>query len=127
MQPLTITINDKEWTVTNNLRLTMVDGKVCNALNESTSLKCYICGATPKEMNNIELCLQKEANENSLCFGLSPLHAYIRFFEFFVHISYRLKIKKWQIRGDDKPEFEKQKKIVQAEFRAKLGLIVDRP
>lgn len=35
-----------------SLHLTMVDGKVCSALSDKS---CYICGATPKEMNYIQV------------------------------------------------------------------------
>lgn len=42
-----------EISVKHELVLTMVDGKVCNALTETSSAqKCYICGATPKVMND---------------------------------------------------------------------------
>nr|CAI5823678.1 unnamed protein product [Callosobruchus analis] len=34
------------------LLMTMVDGKVCNSLTQNRSSQtCYICGATPKQMN----------------------------------------------------------------------------
>ena len=39
---------------------------------------------------------------NTLQYGISPLHAWIRFFECIVHISYRCDLCKWQIRGTSK-------------------------
>jgi hypothetical protein len=38
--------------VTHKLSLTMIDGTVCSALTSTlSSQKCYVCGATPMEMN----------------------------------------------------------------------------
>ena len=79
----------------------MDDGKICNSLSQTLSAKCYICGAKPTEMNNLEKCISKEVNTQRYEFGLSPLHSYIRFFEYFLHISYRLEIKMWQVRTED--------------------------
>lgn len=106
----------------------MVDGKVCNALSDTSSSKCYLCGAFPKEMNSIEACTQKPLQVEHLEFGLSPLHSYIRFFEYFLHISYRMDIKTWQVRSSDaKTQLLKRKRDIQHQFFSKMGLIVDRP
>ena len=41
-------------TVTYDLHLTMVDQKVINTLTETKStMRCYVCGATPKQFNNL--------------------------------------------------------------------------
>lgn len=67
-------------TVKHDLLLTMLDGKVCNALTDIRSpQKCYICGATPKMMNGElkDVVVKKE----HYGFGLSTLHAWIRSFE----------------------------------------------
>lgn len=87
-----------------------------------------MCGATPKEMNRIDDCLRKKVNEKSFQFGLSPLHAWIRFFEYFIHLSYRLEFKRWQARTqDEKYSLERRKRSIQQQFRVKLGLIIDKP
>lgn len=52
----------------------------------------YICKATSKDFNN--LAETKEDDYRNFKFGLSTLHARIRFFKFLLHIS----IKKWQMR-----------------------------
>jgi hypothetical protein len=45
-------------------------------------------------MNNIEKCRKKEnAQKIFYNFGLSTLHAWIRFFECLLHIAYRLEFK----------------------------------
>lgn len=119
---------DREVRVQHSLQLTMIDGKVCCALVEKSSSRCYICNATPKEMNNIELCLSKPVDINSFRFGLSPLHSWIRFFEYFIHLSYKLDFKKWQARSEEEKALLADKKSrIQKDFREKLGLIVDKP
>lgn len=119
---------EKKIYVEHKLQLTMVDGKVCNSLSQTSSAKCYICKANPKEMNDIEACLQKVVHKENYEFGLSPLHSYIRFFEYFIHVAYRLDLKKWQIRStDEKNKFMDRKREIQSKFRSEMGLLVDRP
>lgn len=48
-------------------------------------------------MNNIELVNTFNINEESLKFGLSTLHAWIRFFECLLHVAYRLEFKTWAV------------------------------
>lgn len=118
LEPTEINLGNRRWSVRHKLQLTMVDGKVCNALSNTSSTKCYICQATPKEMNNLEICVQKVVNQDRYTFGLSPLHAWIRFFEFFLHISYRLDVKTWQVRGQaSKDQVAKRKKHIQSQLR----------
>lgn len=92
------------------LILTMVDGKVCNAITETAStMRCYICGLTSKDLNNLKKATR--AKECNVQFGLSTLHARIRVLEFFLHLSYRLDVKKWQIRDPyDKLQVKNKKK-----------------
>lgn len=62
--------------VEHQLLLTMVDGKICSSLTESSSMSCFICGVTPKNMNNFELICQREVkNVEYYKFGMSSLHA----------------------------------------------------
>lgn len=126
--PTIFKLNDRDINIQHSLQMTMVDGKVCTALSNSSSAKCYICGATPKDMNKIDECLQKTVDETRYEFGLSPLHAWIRFFEYFIHVSYKLPIKKGRVQSDDdKRQVADRKLYIQNEFRSKLGLIVDKP
>jgi len=77
--------------------MTMIDGKVCNILTETKSTQaCNLCGATPKIMNDIAVVLRRPINQNATEFGLSTLHAYIRFLEWLIHLSYR-QLKKWKV------------------------------
>lgn len=105
----------------------MIDGKVCNAITSTSSAqKCYICGATPKLMNDLAAMNVQDVNPQNFRFGLSTLHAYIRFFECFLHIGYRIDFKKWQVREEsDKILFKQKKEEIQKAFREQLGLLVD--
>jgi len=128
LKPKELSVSNKKVVITHSLHLTMVDGKVCNAISESSSATCYICGAKPTEMNNIQKCLSKEVRPRFYEFGLSPLHSYIRFFEYFLHISYKLEVKMWQVRDEEKKmQVLNRKKHIQEEFREKMGILVDKP
>lgn len=108
------------------LCLTMLDGKACNAvIKNSSSQTCYICGARPKEMNNLSHIKDRPLKDNAYELGLSTLHAHIRFFECVLHISYRLGNQKWQIRKDGKAAFETRKKEIIDKLKLELGLLVD--
>jgi len=69
-------------------------------LNGLTDIKssqaCPICGATPKNFLNIKHFKSKQfkPKENNLKYGISPLHYWIRFFEFVLHVGYKIDIKK---------------------------------
>lgn len=110
-----------------SLTLTMVDGKVCNALAGSSTMRCYICQEPISQMNKIKSVCDVKERAEMFRFGLSVLHAYIRFFEAFLHISYRLEIKSWKVTKDKKALVEQRKKAIQDKFKHKMGLIVDIP
>lgn len=121
-------IKGKQAQVTHQLILTMVDGKVCNAMTSTSSQNCYVCGATPKMMNQLDALAAKPTDSSTFQFGLSSLHAWIRFFECLLHISYRLEVKQWQVRGNkNKEAVEKRKLDIQQKFWRELGLRVDHP
>lgn len=117
----------------NNIQHTMIfsmiDGKICNAVTQTYSTqRCYLYGLTSKNFNNINLVLKANVDETASKFGLSTLHAWIRFFENLLHLSYKLSIKKWQARDNkDKQIVSENKKRIQNEFKCKMGLIVDVP
>lgn len=123
------TVNGSIVCVKYNLSLTMIDTKVCNSLTDTTSaMRCYLCNCTSKDFNDIDAMLNKQIVSDNLKFGLSSLHCWIRCFEFTLHLSYRLEIKKWQVRkGEEKESVEKRKKIIQAAFKKEMGLNVDKP
>lgn len=122
------TIN-QNWSVYHNLKLTMVDGKMINSLtNTSSPMRCYICNETSKTFNNLKVCINTDINQNNLEYGMSSLHAWIRFAECILHISYKLKLAKWQARGAKEKEIvASEKKKIQKEFLVLLGLHIDKP
>uniref|UniRef100_A0A2S2PVN3 Uncharacterized protein n=1 Tax=Sipha flava TaxID=143950 RepID=A0A2S2PVN3_9HEMI len=125
--PITIKIDDNNLNVKHTLVFTMIDGKVCNSVSNTSSQTYYICGSSPKNMNNID-SIQVKYIENTkhFGFGLSTLHAWIRFLECILHISYRLEIKAWQIKSpENKVNFNNRKKMIQNKFKSELGLLVE--
>ena len=62
-----------------------------------------------------------------ICVRLSTLHAWIRFFECLLHISYRLEVKKRQIRKQDRENVQQRKHLIQEKFRKEMGLVADVP
>lgn len=123
-----VNINRNKYLISHVFVMTMVDGKVCNAATgtKSTS-RCYICGATSKDFNNIDN--QKEINPEALQFGLSILHARIRLFESILHLAYKLPVKKYRERKtENEKKLEHEKKLeIQKRFREETGLLVDIP
>lgn len=110
--------------ITHTLLPTMVDAKICNAAtNTFSTMRCYICGLTSK---NLRKGIQ--VDPESLKFGLSILHSRIRFFESLLYLSYKLTIKKWQIRSaEDNKTVKERKEKIQKAFREEVGLLVDIP
>uniref|UniRef100_A0ABD2X5P4 DUF4817 domain-containing protein n=1 Tax=Trichogramma kaykai TaxID=54128 RepID=A0ABD2X5P4_9HYME len=72
---------------------------VCNALTKTSSAQCFTCEATNSTLNNLETIISRLTNKKALKYGFPVLHAWIRFMEFVLHVSYRLKLTKklWQV------------------------------
>jgi hypothetical protein len=99
-------------TVSSERVFTMVNGKVCNSMTDTRSAQiCYICGAKPTEVNNFKKVYRKTPNVKHYSFGLSVLHSWIRLMECCLHISYRLTLKTFQVRGDDNKVVAERKKL----------------
>lgn len=103
LQPTVVAIDGRDILVKSNLVLTMVDGKICSVLNEEASQNCYVL-----QMNNLNLIRKRKVN--SLELGLSILHAWIKFFECILHISYRIDINLWRIQKKNKDMVDVTKK-----------------
>lgn len=127
--PSTVEINGKIFTVHHCLLKTMVDGKICNTLSSNRETqKCYICKASSSQFNDIEELQLRTYDRESLNFGLSSLHAYIRFYECLLHVSYKMPLKSKQARGEENKNIvAERKKYVQTQFREQLGLLIDIP
>lgn len=113
-------------TIKHKLAMTMVDQKVINHLMKNkASCNCYICGATPKQMNKIIKKGQKfEDDPKAYKYGMSPLHAKINTFECLIHIAYRLDLKRWRAKPS---EISERKKDIQKKFSELMSLNVDLP
>lgn len=77
----------QNMTVKHQLLFTMIDGKICSTLCDTSSAVCYICGAKPSEMNDLKRVANKIVIEEHLKYGLSSLHAWIRCLEFLLHVA----------------------------------------
>ncbi|XP_065643459.1 uncharacterized protein LOC136075109 [Hydra vulgaris] len=108
----------------------MIDGNVHTALSDVTNSSqcCSICVASPKAMNGIKKIVLKKGMTGSFFFGLSSLHAWIRFFECLLHIGYKMTLKKWQVRTvENKSKVKALKQQIQNRFKHEVGFIVDVP
>lgn len=123
--------NGKIITVSFKFHLSMLDGKVLAHITNTKSFQsCTCCGATPSQMNNLQNIGNGKfkADPSSLEYGISPLHCWIRFLDLVLHISYRLPLKKWQIRAEnDKLILKARKAEIQASFIEHFNLRVDMP
>lgn len=121
-------IEDLGIDIKHDLLFTMVDGKICNYLTQTSSTQsCYICKAKPTEMNNIQKVSLKIPTANNYGFGISPLHSWIRCLECCLHIAYKIDFKTHQARGAKKIVVEKKKQEIREKLRKELGILVDQP
>lgn len=128
LTPTEVTLNGSKLMFEHVFKMTMIDGKVCNAATDTKSTsRCYICGATSKDFNNLTQKLN--TSSTAIEFGLSVLHARIRLFESVLHLAYKLPVKKYrEKRTNEEMELEdRQKKHIQERFRKETGLLVDMP
>jgi len=120
--PCKVILNDKQIIyVKFSLYLTVIDGKVLNALTNTKSFQaCPICNATPKDflMNKNFKYFQFVPILDNLKHGVSPLHSWIRFFEFVLHTGYKISVRKWRITSpEDKILVSERKKYSDSEAR----------
>lgn len=72
---------------------------------DKSSQACFLCGVTSKDMNKPHVIVKKIIDEKAPTFGLSPLHARIRFIECVLLIAYRLPIEVWRVTGQEKKNY----------------------
>jgi len=75
-------------------------------------------------MNKLDVYTRKEVDVAVYEFCLSTLHTWNRFFECLLHISFRLELKKWQIRKQDREKVQQRKHLIQEKFRKEIGSLV---
>ena len=130
LQPFIYELDGKQIEVIYSMFFTMVYGKVWYAVTgTSCTQRCFLCNLSSKDFSNLEKMLSTEIVDTSrLSFGLSMLHACIRFFECLLHLAYKLQIGKWQTRGiEQKNIVSNTKKTIQDRFKKDMGLLVDKP
>lgn len=105
----------------------MIDGKVCHVVTETKSSQtCPVCNASPKQMNKLELVSRRPNCTDHYKYGLSTLHAWIRFLQCVLNISYNLRFEKWSTRNPAHKKLRKDRKhAIQMEFRKETGLLID--
>ena len=125
--PFKIDLSETKYVIiTYSFYMSMIDGKVLAYVTNTSSMQCCcICGAALNEMNskdNLENGFL--AREESLHYGISPLHCWMRFFECLLHISYRLEFKQWKVTKNFKDIFTQRKKSIQQKMYEEFGLRV---
>lgn len=122
-----VEVNERRFKVKHVLLFTMNDGKVAQRRTDTRSnASCFICKATPKEMNNIDRVRNKPVvSSDALTVGLSPLHARIKFMECILHIAYRKSFREWKVNDSTKQQREDEKSRIQKLFKERMGLNID--
>lgn len=129
LTPTEVNIFGKKFFIRHIFKMTMVDGKVCNAATDTKSTsQCYICGKTTKHFNDLSN-YTSEVNVAAIEFGISVLHARIRIFESILHLAYKLEVRKYKERKtkEEKDQEARKKKYIQDRFRTETGLLIDMP
>lgn len=122
-----VIVHGKHFQVQHTMLFTMIDGKTAQTITGTSSgAVCFICGAKPTEMNNIEKVVERPISNEACKLGISSLHARIKFMECILHIAYNLPFKKWSTTTDEHKAIRREnKKRIQMEIRDKMGLRVD--
>lgn len=126
--PTEVNLDGKKYLIEHHTLFTMVDGKLCNCLSDTKStMRCYLCDATSKEFNDLDMIKNRPIKSEYVSFGISVLHAWIRSFESLLHLSYKLPVRNWRVSKTNKELIDETKKDIQTRFKNKLSLIVDKP
>lgn len=128
--PAKIVVEGHEVFVNFTLHCTMLDGKVRQVLTDTiSSQRCSICECTPKEMNKLDIVLQKPPKTAAYKFGLSTLHAWIRNMEWVLHLSYKVlaNVRKYneKLTTEEKAMIQAKKNEVIDGIKEALGILVD--
>jgi hypothetical protein len=126
------TTQSKILSVTFDLSMTVIDGKVLSVVTGTTSQQvCPLCGAKPSQFNRlVNANDQPHVPLDRLKYGLSPLHAWIRCLEFCLNLGYRNVegLMCWRVDGQIKKGiFEQRKRSIQRIIWEQLALKVDFP
>ena len=87
--------------------------------NTASSVACNICGSTPVQMNHVERYSTRECDTGTFQYGLSTLHAWIRLFEYVLHVAYRRRLKVWTVQKKHREEFKREITKIQKTSRTR--------
>lgn len=76
-------------------------------------------------MNNLEYLSQLKPDKNAYEYGLSVLHARIRFLECVLHIAYRLDFQEWIVDQENKIVMLARPSIIQKKLKTEMDILVD--
>lgn len=103
-----------KFNFTCDLTLSVIDGKVLNIITGTNSqLRCPFCKLTASQFNNLVTCYAQPTIKENMRHGINPLHAWIRIFEFLLHLGYKNYplVKKWRIsKGSNEFQIVEQRK-----------------
>ena len=129
--PITIQVGTKTIEFRHIIRRTMMDGKAKSAVTDTaSSLRCFLCGATPKAFNDIDnLIANFPTKEELLVYGsICDFHAWCRSFDAINSLSDKLPLQKWRVtKKEEKDIVEGRKKNRQKKFKEEMSLDVDVP
>ncbi|KAL4152899.1 hypothetical protein QTP88_000732 [Uroleucon formosanum] len=128
LKSVELNIKNSVLCINYTMLMTMVDGKVINTLTESSSRLCYICKCNPTNMNDLDNIKRFVVNEDNVKYGMSSLHAWIKFLELVLHIAYKLESAATTKRttSEQKKKIEEKKKKIQFRLWNELSIKVDK-
>ena len=150
--PHVIDIDTRQVTFSHIVKKTMLDTKAKNSLTQTSSAQtCFLCGANPKDFNNLENFPDKfpTKKENLQYSSVCDFHAASRAFDAINSLSDKMTMEKWRVpkgagkqrKGETEEkaaerrkreaemaaEVEQRKKNRQRQFKEKMALVVDVP
>ena len=127
IQPTEYIYKDEKYKVNHIVIFTMFDGKSVSVLtNTPSNMTCPNCKANPKDFNDLERVMQFKVDEDSLSFGISPLHMLIRALEYILHVSYRLDLTLWRVPKELQPQMLERKNAILKSFKDFAHWIIDK-
>jgi len=106
-----VKVDEEMYLVFYERHCTMIDGKICQYITFTSSASvCSFCGATPKQMNDINAIKTRDVNVSAYRYCLPILHSWIRGMECMLRISYKLDFQKWTVKDKEDKELLKTTK-----------------
>lgn len=130
LKPVQVELSEeKSVSVSFDFVMSMIDGKILTFITGTSSMQCCpICGASPNKMNDKkELEKGFPSRLETLQYGISPLHAWMRFLECLLHISYRIQFKQWRVTKEFRDVYQTRKQEVMKKLYESFGVRVDEP